>query len=387
MIIQCKFETIRHDYTCDVLDAVITERCKIESFEGQHEAGKSCKDVETLWFWGGELRYLPSGLHKFFPKLNVLRVTTCQLREITSSDLFGLEKLHTLILLNNELESLPDDLFMHNRNIHIINFTGNNLKVMSSRLFDPIPDDQWSRIDFRENTNIDTFCEPAWNNGLKSIKELREVIDLFCKQHPTTALHCKFDFIEASEYICAIRSNSAIIKRYEVVSFIGQHQEGKSNSDVETLIFQDTTIHYLPTGLHKIYPRLKRLIVDNCGLKEMTPCNLFGLKHLECVWIEQNLLKMLPDDLFYHTKNLKSISFTDNELEFMSSRLLDGIADQLEYASFRGNRSIDAIFWPESDLCLESVKDLKSLMDSTMFEESELCVTTGCIERDKNVVF
>jgi hypothetical protein len=66
---------------------------------------------------------------------------------------------------------------------------------------------------------------------------------------------------------------------------------------------------------------------------------------------------------------------SNNNLEKMSFRLLDGIVGQLQYVSFREFTHIDDIFWPEGEdgLCLESVEELKSLMDSAVDNLQRTC--------------
>lgn len=61
-----------------------------------------------------------------------------------------------------------------------------------------------------------------------------------------------------------------------------------------------------------------------------------------------NELTSLPSDLFVDMLNLKVISFGENKLEFLTSKLLQPIiANGHEFVDFRGNASIDAFYATE----------------------------------------
>lgn len=119
-------------------------------------------------------------------------------------------------------------------------------------------------------------------------------------------INCKF-FTEENHYICGVRLCS-ITKRNMKVTFVGEHEEGKTDLDVTALIFmspvrlgniaylerwivnvmntyrsppEPNVVEYIPKDLHIIFPRLKLLEVHNCGLKSITRKDLVGFKYLE----------------------------------------------------------------------------------------------------------
>lgn len=177
-------------------------------------------------------------------------------------------------------------------------------------------------------------------------------------------LQCDFVFNSNGEYECRV-SRASILQRCELKSLRGAHATEKTIYDVKVLKIENTLVHYLPSGLSSFFPRLEKLVVRFCGLKEISRSDLFGLEHLRYLWINLNDLKSLPDFLFVHNKRIKSINFSFNDLEFMSSRMLDSIPEnQLEFVSFEKNACIDAVYWPESEVTLSSVRDLKTEIDS-----------------------
>lgn len=166
-------------------------------------------------------------------------------------------------------------------------------------------------------------------------------------------------------YICRVRKVK-ITQRREVKSFKKEYDDGKSNEDVEVLEFRSTTVNFLPSGLHKIFPQLKKLYVCDCSLKEIASQDLERLENLEGLWLVDNKLKSLPNDLLIHTKKLKWIKFDGNQLECMSSRLLEPIPDkQWNWIGLQKNARIDQFYGPSGLGSLESVEELKIAIDSS----------------------
>lgn len=186
MKVLCKYLfNTTNQYECRAFKVVITQRCEIESFVGEHIKGRSGSDVDILGFDDSTVLYVPGGLPKFFPNLKALEIRRCSLKEINAEDLHGLSSLTNLSVGNNCLKSLPNDLFMHTKRLRRISFEWNELEFLSSRLLNTIPDHQWDLVDFRKNSKIDQIYWPITGKGLKSIHQMKVAIDSSC--FPTAA--------------------------------------------------------------------------------------------------------------------------------------------------------------------------------------------------------
>lgn len=184
-------------------------------------------------------------------------------------------------------------------------------------------------------------------------------------------IQCKFGHNSNDQYMCLV-NGAEITLRGDIRAFKGEHDAEKCNKDVESLSFADSTVYVLPNGLSKCFSHLRECTVLKCGLKQISAKNLQGLEYLESLWLDNNDLSSLPNDLFIHTTNLKSISFNGNKLEFVNSRLLDPISDdQLEFADFRDNTKINAYFWlgndddENADDTSKSLDELRNLIDAS----------------------
>jgi Leucine rich repeat len=116
---------------------------------------------------------------EFNRKLSKLHVTPLYKSESKDNpdncrSIFGLEHLERIWLWNNQLTSLPSNLFKHTRKMKFFFIEENELKRIKPRMFDLIPDDQWNRISLKTNERI--LYEPESSKGLKSLNELKNAI-------------------------------------------------------------------------------------------------------------------------------------------------------------------------------------------------------------------
>jgi len=98
------------------------------------------------------MKKLPKGLSKIFPNLEYLSVIYCGLEEISKEDLSGFKELKVLKVKNNELTSLPDNLFEENGEITHISFRRNKLIQVGGNILKPLI--KLKSADFRDNLNI-----------------------------------------------------------------------------------------------------------------------------------------------------------------------------------------------------------------------------------------
>lgn len=187
MKINCEYKQIlwtglkKNIYTCWIDSVAITriDERTIKSISGQHLCGKSDKDVEAIRFHETIVTYFPRGLHKIFPRLILIYIFNCRLKEIIRDDLKGLENLEQIYLNNNRLKTLPSNLFDGMPMLRRIEFWNNELEFVSSKLLRPIKENglSFTLIDFRGNKNIDAIYCPG--RSVCPGEENKLIFDLF----------------------------------------------------------------------------------------------------------------------------------------------------------------------------------------------------------------
>ena len=126
-----------------------------------------------------------------------------------------------------------------------------------------------------------------------------------------------------------------LIPNDTILTFIGKHEEGRTNNDVTKISFNNCNMDKIPK-LTATFPNLKVLSINNSQLKEVNKKDLNEYKNLEKFFCQNNNINYLSGDLFSDFKNLECISFSHNNLQAVEPNILDGL-DKLKLASFDGN--------------------------------------------------
>jgi Leucine rich repeat len=165
------------------------------------------------------------------------------------------------------------------------------------------------------------------------------------------------------KYSCQVSSFSTSVTHPEATirDVHGTHIDIKTNDDVKSLYIDAKIVHFIPKGLDLLFHNLTELWIISCSLKEISQVDLKGFEKLECLSLSLNKLKSLPDDLFDNKPHLKEIYFNGNQLEFMSSKLLEPIMkNRLRTVEFKGNTKINAFLGFGS---AKSIEELMKIID------------------------
>lgn len=145
MEIECKFADRNWNrgsnsvYTCSVTSCDITDRNpEIAAFKGIHAPNRNNNDVKALRFYCVKVHYMPRHLSKIFPNLIYLRITKCELKEITAEDMIGLENVEEIYLDDNEITTVPQNLFRNMSNLREFYLTNNLIQKFNWKVLEPI---------------------------------------------------------------------------------------------------------------------------------------------------------------------------------------------------------------------------------------------------------
>lgn len=163
MHFECQFEKINqgtsHTLSCKVIKTFkkYTGSKKI-SFIGETLTSHSTYDVSHFEILNQHLEAFPKNLHEKFPNLKSLHIINCGLEKISNEDLVGFKSLEVLVLDNNNLTTLPKNLFDGMANLRWIYFEGNKIEGLSEKLLIPILY-TLKFADFTRNPGIDDYFD------------------------------------------------------------------------------------------------------------------------------------------------------------------------------------------------------------------------------------
>lgn len=130
-----------------------------------------------------------------------------------------------------------------------------------------------------------------------------------------------------------------------VVPMIDAKQKKENNSKVKVLKVSEIKMTAFPRNLLKTFPSMMSLQITDCGIEQISREDLIGFGDIEKLDMSFNKLKSLPDDLFADMPKLRFIKFASNKIETLSSKLLDPIKLNLDFADFRDNSKINHYFF------------------------------------------
>lgn len=145
---------------------------------------------------------------------------------------------------------------------------------------------------------------------------------------------------DSSHYICKVTQVHRFAPNGRVLNIHGTHLENKTHLDVESIYFSDLQLVNFPRYLCKFFPNLKSISIVGCNVRNLTKYDLIGCDELEKLMMNGNKISALADDVFEYAQRIESLSFFDNQINFIGSKIFDNLK-KLRYANFKMNPGID----------------------------------------------
>lgn len=138
--LQCTFKKYSDGYNCQA------ENLKVSSLDteltdviGEHQPGRKNWNVNVLFIPTSNcLRYLPSGISKFFANLNKLQVSEGSLKTLTPNDFAGLTSLRAINIQSNLISNIHEDTFSNLPKLEELNLNDNRIQELQLRTFESL---------------------------------------------------------------------------------------------------------------------------------------------------------------------------------------------------------------------------------------------------------
>lgn len=128
---------------------------EITSINGREAGFFDNDNITILRIAEQTLNFIPSGIEKFFPKLEDISIVSSHLKFLNQSDLKPFTHLKEIFVVFNDLESLDGDLFQFNPEVSNIDFSSNKLKFIQADILTPLT--KVVHASFADNICVDNF--------------------------------------------------------------------------------------------------------------------------------------------------------------------------------------------------------------------------------------
>lgn len=137
LVLECEFETINDFYSCvpTQRNFVYFQNETIRKVNGTHKMNHTLALVAAIISNNVNFSYLPAGIGKSFPDLEVLKIEQAGLKSVRNTEFAGLRKVAEISLLDNLIAIITPTLFNEVESLERLRLSGNRIKVLPHQLF------------------------------------------------------------------------------------------------------------------------------------------------------------------------------------------------------------------------------------------------------------
>jgi len=119
------FEIVGSQYNCLARVTQNGPSRSVVAVIGNHQAGRSHRDVLALTFITQQIDRIPQNMISFFPNVETIRIDNCPIQSFTRDDLRPFPRLRYFVLHRSQVRTINGDVFMHSPQLQFL-WLGNN---------------------------------------------------------------------------------------------------------------------------------------------------------------------------------------------------------------------------------------------------------------------
>ncbi len=291
-------------------------------------------NVERIDLWNNEIKELPANSFSGCPKLTYLRLGLNPISSLGGNEFNLLSELKNLVLSYTHLTSIAPNIFhplkslerldmrssfkgdelviekellTHSKNLKYLFLNDNNIIAIHPESFDNLK--RLNTLYLELNKCVDGLFYTSQNKTLDMARVKNKLQTCF-ENYPKHVSICSLVDVN-SVYTCFIKNIQ--VKQNEEISISANHQAGKSDSDVSSVIFLDSKLHVIPPSIFSKFQNLKEVNVESTELEELNHLENCGT--LETLRASFNNIAEIKDDAFKDCTNLRTVDLQSNKIE------------------------------------------------------------------------
>lgn len=196
ILIDCEFKNdYIHDwglrYSCRTKKIVVKgDDRKIGVVNGEHLKNMTSENVTQYFARGLNIERFPQGLGENFVNVEVVRITSCNMRLLLKEDMTNLDNLKFLDLVGNKIEKLSSNTFENALNLIEVILNNNRLKFIGSNILEPLK--RLEKVSFGGNVCVQAYA----NHSDEQLARLKTEIMLKCSDISLADVMMRFDEME-----------------------------------------------------------------------------------------------------------------------------------------------------------------------------------------------
>lgn len=163
-------------YACESIN--FTNRAQNEPIHyvtNLHEFGQRDRDVKVFIIKQQICLFLPTKIENFFSQLQEIEVDSSGLKQLFRENFASLTSLTMAIFPGNEIEFLPNDLFIYNPRLTHIDFSQNKINSVGRNFFNSLRNLRYLMFD-------DNDCYEGFGMALEEVEVIKEEILSNCSE-------------------------------------------------------------------------------------------------------------------------------------------------------------------------------------------------------------
>jgi Leucine-rich repeat (LRR) protein len=244
-------------------------------------------------------------------ELNLFRTQLTSIAPNTFHPIKSVERLSMYESFKGDEFVIEKELFKNSTNLRRLDLNNNNIIAIHPESFDNLK--RLSLLILRSNKCVDRGFD-AWlhKNETLDIAMVKNELQTCFENYSMLEVKvtCSLVVVD-SVYTCFIKNIQ--VKQNEEIGITAQHQAGKSDTDVSSVIFLDSKIHEIPPSVFSKFQNLKEVNVESTELEELN--HLENCGSLETLRAPFNNIAEIKDDVFKACTNLRTVDLQSNKIE------------------------------------------------------------------------
>lgn len=133
--------------------------------------------------------------------------------------------------------------------------------------------------------------------------------------------------VYSNDYMYGYQCKLSLINADESTPITGQHLDGKSDEDVDTIDgrYTDSNVKTFPANFCEKFINVKRININEIGLEEIDENSFKNCQNLEVLFLNENKIKKISKNAFASLPKLTNLLISRNQLTELDQELFQNL--------------------------------------------------------------